>query len=215
MSIPGTFGELVAFILFLAPGVLWNQLRHSWKAPAERSTFQEISVVALFGTAFTSVSTAATLAVAHGINRVYYSNVENLLDGKTQLSAVGLTFPVVLAAVELVFSCLLVVVVFLFTRKGIYGPQEPQRTAWQQVLDDERPDGASAFGIVELVDGSEWRGEVVAHSLTGPPEDRYLILGTPIAFRDDPARSAPPQKLPYLRLVLPAERVSSLAVLYG
>lgn len=214
MTIPGTFGSLVAFLFFLAPGVLWNQLRRGWRTPAERSSFQEISVVALFGTAFSSVSTAITLGFAELFHPGWYNEVQDLIDGKQSARSTGLTLPAVLAAIELLLSAVLVVIAFVIARQFIFGAEKLNITAWAKVIDDP-PSGSLVYAVAQLSNGSEVRGQVVGHDLAGPSEDRHLILGKPIAVRSDPNAAAGPVALPYERLVLQAASVSSLGVIYG
>jgi hypothetical protein len=216
LTVPNTVGSIVAFLFFIVPGVLWNQLRESWRSPAERSAFSEISVTAFVGTAFSSVSTAIVLTVADRLSPAWYATVNQLADGSTTLKRTGLTRVAVLGLIELVGAALLVLLVFALTRRQLYGERKAPVSAWQQVLQEQVPADSRVFAVLQLVDGRQINGEVAGFDTRGTAlSDRYLMLGKPISVQSNPESVLPPSPVPWHSFVVTADQIISFAVVYA
>lgn len=56
--IPQTVGALIGFLIFIAPGVLWELLRERHRPPLDGSTFREAARVALMSVVLSGLAIA-------------------------------------------------------------------------------------------------------------------------------------------------------------
>lgn len=139
--IPSTTGAVIAFFLFVAPGLLFDLLAARRRAGVPETTFREASRVVLASTAFTALAVALlavpSLAIPPARRWIY-----DWLSGRV---AVNATQPTVLATMIAVaaVACALASVTHWHLSRG--GSALRATSAWSQVFRTDAPPGSAPY----------------------------------------------------------------------
>lgn len=174
--IPDSVSALVSFLLLLAPGIVWNQRRARFAPAVKETTLVEVSSVVL-------ASLVATVSASVFLLWPVWLPLLRRLNGPGRGE---LTDPVAMlpfaggVVVTSASACALAYGVARWRWRG----RSPIRTGrvWNQVFVTHRPLGSGApFLLVELIDGTIWRGQLGSFDTDPEDADRGLSLAPPLA----------------------------------
>jgi hypothetical protein len=210
--VPSTWLSVVLFLLFIAPGLLFDLLSTRRRVGQPESTFREISRVVLASLGFTAVGLLVVVVVrvvrpawmpdprlllAHGHSYLidHYAAVAGALAIQTfvALAAAG--------ALHLVLA---------HKRKG---PPLRSVSSWKTVLRDECPPAHAPYVRIRQADGGVLIGMVGQYSVDLDQADREIVLAPPLFVQpaEGELRAVPGE---WQRIVVPGSNVASLAVQY-
>jgi hypothetical protein len=182
--IPSGISTVIAFVLFIVPGLLWELLYERRNPELDESAFREASRVALVSTPFSILSVGLVLAFAAGLNLHWIDLLSKwVISGKPQ-SGEAITVLALMTLAELAVASLLVATAWWRLADDLYGPKRTiiRRNAWDFAL-GHRDATKEAFATVRTSDGFEFRGKVLGYSNDLKMADREISLGTPISSR--------------------------------
>lgn len=212
---PTTWFTIVAFFLFVAPGLLFDLLSARKRVQRRESVFSEISRIALVST-FSSVVGALSVVLFGLLTARFNSDIlpsasEILIRG-TPYIAENLTSLIITAAcvvlISLITSWVSVYVIYKNYESGI-----SYTSAWQLMLRVDKPDNSCAHARIRLSDGTTWFGRVAHFSPDSELVDREIILCPPMAVKRGDELKPLPQK--WHRVSLKGADITSLAVTYA
>ncbi|WP_416567331.1 DUF6338 family protein [Nocardia testacea] len=219
---PNTLLGIVAFFLFVAPGLYYDRKSARLRVKPPESVFGEISRVALVST-FCSLPALLLLGVVAVVagrrgwtwfpdlralfkqgNSTYYA--DNLIQVSVTVVA---TAAVALLTAELWFR---------WVHRNDKGVMTFE-SSWREVLRVKAPAGTVAHARISMKDGSIWTGRVDAFSRGTELADREIVLAPPI-FRkpkQNPDGSySPNARIPdnFERVILKDAEIGYIAVKY-
>lgn len=216
---PSSWFTVLAFFLFVAPGLLYDLCSAHKRIKRRESTFTEISRVALVSTLCSSVAMGVlvlTGALAKKWwNKQPFPNPGALVRGGSAYVADHFT--------ALVWACALGLVVSLATALLLFWATHfketatiAYRSAWQVVFRDHKPDTATAVYVrIKLRDGTVWRGRVAQYSPDMELADREIVLSHPIAVKPSSRGTSNTLHPDWSRVVLTGSEIVTLTVMYG
>jgi hypothetical protein len=174
--IPNSVATVLSFLLLLAPGITWQLLRERHLPSVKETTLVEASRVVLSSLMATGV---AGLVLAHWLWLPLYRDFTALATPTVRGSSIQ-----VVAAVfaNTLLACALVLGVAALVWPG-RAPVERMRV-WNLALAKWPADhDAPPYLLVELTDGTAWKGELLAFD--SDPEDghRNVALGASLRVR--------------------------------
>lgn len=175
---------VVAFVVFVAPGVVWSWLAERRRAALPRSSAVEAGLLAVTSVAFSLPALLTTFGIIWVFDRDL-SSVDSWLTGDTPTArrVAGAAGTLV---VLLVLSLLLVAVVYRTVGPKLLGARRLNMvSAWTDVLDESCPEGCEPMAELRLKDGSTVRGIVGPYTRDHELADRELILGPPIVHEHE------------------------------
>lgn len=212
--IPDSTATLVAFLLFLAPGTIWEWLRTRHVPSVRETTLLEVCRVVL-------VSLAATTAAALTLIGYWFRAYESLAAPDAPQPGNGI-WVVGLAVATAVLACGYV----LWVGYVRWPDKAPIKTArvWHRAFvewgrlpsrtDETERDGeqTSAYLEVELVDGTVWKGVFAAADSDPEDNHRNLALQPPLYRRrlQDPELTTSRASM----VLLPEREIRSIQVTY-
>ncbi|MGE9365595.1 DUF6338 family protein [Isoptericola nanjingensis] len=206
--IPSGSAALVSFLLLVAPGMVWQfqQARHE---PAVKETvLVEASRVVI-------ASLVATGAAGLALSWMWVPLYERVRTADPDaLSLPGATVPYFAAAAATsLLACGLALLAAAFKWPG-RAPISAGR-AWSQAFVGRRPPNTEQpWLIVELLDGTVWKG-TLQHFDTDPDDDhRALLLGEDLMRRDPGAKEFKPVGDAGRNVILPESQIKSTQVQY-
>ncbi|MCM6784922.1 DUF6338 family protein [Nocardia sp. CDC159] len=210
----------LAFFLFVAPGLLFDQLSARKRVKRRESTFTEISRVALISTVC-SVTATALLAGAAAVMAWRgwkpFPVPSSLITQGSRYVADHVVPTAVTSLVFVVLSLLVSWVLFLLLHRKHKGGISYTST-WRQVMRVRAPEGTEVHVRAGMSDGSVWFGRVAEYSPDLEVADRELILAQPLATKPKPEQNTgeEPKPLPdrWTYMVLRGSDIVSLAVSY-
>lgn len=202
----------VLFLLFVAPGLLFDLLSERRRASVEESSFREASRVALSSLVFTTAAWAILWLVGK-IRPTLVPNVAELVSkpgAYTRLHYELLAWTVA-AAFLLALFLAWAWNGYLGRRAG--GQTIRSQSAWTKVFRRDVPQGAEPHVRVRLDDGLVYMGRLADFSPDFAHEDRELILAPPlfVASGDADFEEVPED---VQRVVIRGTAVRSLSVEY-
>lgn len=209
MSVPTGLTQLIAFVLFVAPGVAF-EFTYALRRPGrERSALQEIAgVIVVSVLASAIVLIAGLLALPDDWFAALRATVLRPTDA-TQQALVGLSAAVggsVFAAVVLAVGAAV-----LLTRKS--SAKMFNEPVWFRLF-GRRPAKTVPYVVVRLSSGDRYYGRVIAYTTGQVPQgERDIVLGPPLYARW--ARSHEAKALDeFGRISVSGSTIESLAVSY-
>lgn len=177
-------GTLVAFVVFVAPGVLWTWLAEHRRATTERSDVMDVALIALTSVIFSLPSGLLAVLLSYnwhlGNKRLidaWFDNGVNTGDELTRLSLVLL--------VQLGLSVVLVLASFKLLSARIFGDLWILRDShWTHEL-EKLPENPHLYAEVRIDDNVHVRGVVGSMSEQFDQEKRELTLLPPIRIETD------------------------------
>jgi hypothetical protein len=176
--IPSTLAAVVAFLLLLAPGIVWELQRARFQPAVKETALIEASRIVL------ASMTASLVAAVPLLPFLWVPLYEMARDADAGLLASPVAaVPYMGGAVtHSLMACGLVLAFCAFKWPG-KAPIVSMRV-WHLALEKWRPTGSlNPNLVVELLDGTIWRGSLL--SFDAGPEDnqRCLALGQPLTRR--------------------------------
>jgi Family of unknown function (DUF6338) len=212
--VPTTAGAFIAFLLFVAPGLLWEILWERHRLPVPGSTFREISRVGLIsvlcsGTAIVLLAVVRTLHSSWMLDvGAWLRRGDNYLDQHYAL--IGVT-----VAVEVGLACLIAGAAYLGWARRLKpdGRNVKEPVLWSLVAGRASAPssrrGARLHVGVRTTGGSVYVGAFLAVDVDPERENAMLALQPPIEFKrlGETAASMP---LHWERLSVPLANIAEL-----
>jgi hypothetical protein len=211
--VPSTWLSIIFFLLFVAPGILFDLLSERRRPGATESAFREISRVVLGSVAFSTVG----LVVAGVVRAVFPGRMPDLARLFANADAYMSThYRVVMfaLALETGVACSAAAGAHWLLMKHAKRPPLRAVSAWQMVLREECPSGRTPYLRVRTTRGDVYMGYVGYSSADLSSAEREIVLVPPLWSKLADGRELRPVPVEWQRIVLPARDVAALAVSY-
>lgn len=177
--IPSTWIAALLFLLFVAPGLVFDLLSDRRRTLSSESTFREISRVALASTVFSGIVLIILLAILQFMRPSWLPELPRLItDGipyaREHVWAIAWTLLAGTAA-----SVILATATHLILVKARGGAPIRQRSAWTRIFRDDVPKGKYPYVRARLDDGTIYAGQLQDYSSDLTLDDRELVLRPP------------------------------------
>jgi len=206
--IPNTTGAVLAFFLFVAPGLLFDLLSERRRAGIPETSFREASRVVLASTAFTTLALGLVAAPCLVVPQARRWIFEWLM-GSAALNA---TQPLVLLMMFVVAAMACALAGAAHWRLSRSGIRLRQVSAWTHVFRAETPPGAAPYVRVKTNSGSTYTGFVGNYTPNLEVEGRELVLVPPL-WSAAPGQSLAPVST-WSRIVLRGDEIAVLMLDY-
>lgn len=203
--IPSSVGTAIAFLLFIAPGAVWQWWRSRYRSTAKETVLTETARAAL-------ISVAASLVAAVLIGWwIWVPLYERTVSGDVLINdVVGIVAPKVFFATFL-NSTVACVLAWLVAVACWHGPSTvTSMSVWTRSFSSF---GRSPYLIVELLDGTIWRGKYIAHDLDIDSAVKNLSIGQPLQRRQ-PNEGLFHPKIGTTFVLLKEDSIKTVQVLY-
>lgn len=176
--IPSTLAAVVAFLLLLAPGIVWELQRARYLPSVKETALIEASRIVL------ASMTASLVAAVPLLPFLWVPLYEMALNADGDLSAAPAAVVPYMggALAHSLMACGLVLVFCAFKWPG----KAPMVSmpVWHLALEKWRPSGSlDPRLVVELLDGTVWRGALLAFDAGPEDNQRCIALGQPLTRR--------------------------------
>jgi len=211
MLIEGT-STAVAFLVFVAPGVLWAWLSERRQARIERHDVMTVGLVALTSVVFSLPVAVPVLIVSFR----FHLGTDRLIDafffGGVDTGDEALRLTLLLLA-QLAIACLLVLLCFKGWGGRIFGNLRVERRShWMYEFEKHKDAGTSRVGAeIFMHGGGSVRGIVNLSSEALLHAEREITLKQPIVFEDAGGSDVFHGRLP-TTLTIPGEQIVALAL---
>lgn len=209
--IPDSTASLVAFLLLLAPGIVWELLRARHVPSVKETTLIEVCRVVLVSLIATTLAAISLLWMwLPGYTNVITQSTQNI---EAQVQLVGM------AVATAALACGYAILASIIRWPG--QPPIDGARVWHRAFVEWRhlpsPDGkrvqpTSPHLIVELQDGTVWKGAYGADDSDPEDDHRNLALKHPLS-RKRPGETGFTEKTAGA-VVLPEREIRSVQVLY-
>jgi hypothetical protein len=206
--IPSTTGAVVAFFLFVAPGLLFDLLAARRRVGVPETAFREASRVVLASTAFTLLAGVVLGAAGLALSPVRRW-LSQWLTGRAVIDPTQPVVLVMLVAVALV-ACALAWGTHWHLSKG--GSPLRQTSAWSQVFRSDAPPGSAPYVRVKTISGSTYMGFLGSYTPNLEADGRELVLVPPLWSAPPGEPSGPVHG--WSRIVLQGDQIAVLMVEY-
>ncbi|ANQ76022.1 MULTISPECIES: DUF6338 family protein [Rhodococcus] len=213
-----TWFAVLAFFLFVAPGLLYDLASAKKRIKQPETVFTEISRIA-FVSAMCSLAALGLLALVSWIagrcGARPLPDLPALIRGGSIYIADHLGEVAFAAALGLAVSLGISYVGYRIVHRGdssgiLY------ISAWHSVLRDDRPTPTTPVHVmVKLKNGSTWAGRVAKYSPDLELANRELVLEPPLAVRKDSTVGLVPIDVKWKRVILSGPEIVSIATSYG
>lgn len=207
--IPDSLATIVAFLLLLAPGVLWQLMQARHSPATKETTLVEVSRVVLASLLATGV--AGLLLLWWPWMPLYR---RALIDGGDSFATFADTAPYLGAVVATaLLACALTWGAARLRWRG-RARIRPGRV-WNRIfVDMVPPDAGQPALLVELLDGTVWRGTLETFDSDPEDDQRNLALSSPLA-RKRPGEAKFERKGDSGRyVILPETQIRTIQVIY-
>lgn len=210
---PDTIGTAVAFLLLVAPGILWETLRERRHPQRDRTSFREVGVVALASTLFSMIATVLVLAGSWIVARSQLDALGRFIQEGTSAPGVSPFLPATFLAIGCSTALALVLLADRVFGTRLYGAAELRPgSIWVAMFRTKLPADAAAIATIHLHDGSWLRGHVAYFSVDDDVDKRELTLAAPISRRGPGA--AEPEPSHHQFVVIRSSEIAYLDVDY-
>ncbi len=173
---PATVGSLVAFLLLITPGLVFELLRENSRPGRVRSTFRETSVIVVASVVFSSVA-LFVLVIARAVHDPWIPSPSRLIDSPGSFASER---PLLVARTLALHQLLACGAAYLSHRilchKRPGGRISPNPAWFEIVHGNANPRRDQVLLFVELQDGSAVRGLVKGYDLGADQSLRTLVL---------------------------------------
>lgn len=160
---PDGWSAALAFLLFVAPGIVFDLLSRRREPEANESAFREASRVALSSLVFSLPALAVVVLVSTRVHRVTRV-AHRVASGDVVLfSVVGFIILVVML-VELALACLFAYVTHRVLMHSSDSSDIDRISAWKKAFRHDRPADHEVHVRAKLKCGSVWTGRVVSYT---------------------------------------------------
>lgn len=217
--IPNGWGTFFAFLLFIAPGIVYDLQRLKKQAHYSESNFREMSRVVLISTICSITAGAATLTLLSAIRASDITaplakrlpSPQDLVDGSSGDLAEIIPGASFVIAFFMGLSLGMAWLIEYKQRSGASGAIKME-SAWTATFRRDQPKGSHPIVRIKLYSGTSWSGKVAHFSPDLDMADREIVLASPIEMK------TPEGKIYHLdswpRVVLPAIQIESISVRY-
>lgn len=207
--IPNSLAAVVSFLLLLAPGIVWELQRTRYEPATKESTLVEVSRVVLASLVATGVSAMLLLP---WVWIPLYSSAQD--SDKEVLASPVSAVPYVGAALATsVLACGIALIVATFTWPG-KAPISGVRV-WHRAFVEWKDAGSDdPHVIVELLDGTVWRGKLRAFDSDPEDDQRDIALGRPLQRKRQGEEKFQERPESWKVVILPENQVKSTQVAY-
>lgn len=208
--VPSSLGAVLVFVLFVAPGLLFDLLSARRKAGIPESTFREASRVVLASAALT-LSAALLLACLASPWRARLPDPVRLVQEPTYQRAHSVGVGVALLATSIA-ACLLAVAIQAWRGRGS-GPPLRRESAWQYTFLSECPDDKFPYVRARMNNGTTYLGFVGKFTPNIETAGRELVLEPPLWVKR-PDKPPAPLASEWQRVILSGDDIVSVMVSY-
>jgi hypothetical protein len=209
---PDGWSAALAFLLFVAPGIVFDLLSRRRRVEVDESAFREASRIALWSLLFSLPASAIVVYISTRVHRVTRVAGRLASGDVVPISADGLTILLVMLA-ELVLACGIAGITHLVLSRRSKSCDIRLVSAWTKAFRFDRPADHDVYVRAKLTSGSVWTGRVVSFTPDLELENRELVLAPPL-FSRGKTGDLTPLSPDYHRVVLPASQIASLNVAY-
>ncbi len=210
--IPGNWLSILLFLLFVAPGLLFDLLSERRRAGFAESAFREVSRIILGSLAFSGFA-FAVVVIVRTIHPSWMPDPKRLLEpgGSYARDHYRLILRTLVLQEALALVTALAWHLFLAKKQG--GATIRPISAWTQVFKRDCPRGHDAYVRVRLEGGVIYSGLVANFTSDLEVGGRELILAPPMASKtsDNPMMAVPRQ---YQRVVIQGSAIQVMSVEY-
>jgi hypothetical protein len=172
-----TLAALLAFLVFIVPGLTFELLRERRRPSAEQTAFREASRIALTSVLFSTAATLVLVAVRAVRPSAVVDPAAWLREGQRYV-ADHLTQVVVTVALLMGVSTVLALLTDLALRRTAHGRIVPG-SIWFALFRQHRPPGATPWVHLRLVDETEVWGFAGDYTPDQSLENRELLVEGP------------------------------------
>jgi hypothetical protein len=206
-----TLGSVFAFLLLVAPGLVFQRTRERVRPALRETAFREAGNIALASVAFHLAALALTAPLLFSLDLSRWIREGHLFVAQhLPVVAFGAVFELGAAAL---FA--FIVPVAYERRRQPAGPRLRRGPLWFRAFREEAPPSTAAFVQVNVEGGTEYWGQVGNYTSEDVPMgERELELGGPIFVRlpgEADLRALPAD---VSRVVLPGGVIHAVAVTY-
>ncbi len=228
--IPQTVGALIGFLIFIAPGVLWELLRERHRPPLDGSTFREAARVALMSVVLSGLAIGVLAGVHALASDVFFDPGAWLREGRRYVDDHYGRIVVTIGA-EVALACLFAwapwrwpapfawavkKLVLTRSKSGVVNVAEP--VLWSVLFGDAagepetttKPEDLTTMVLARHADGHFYIGKFLAVDYTLGREDAHIALQRPLRVRYPGASKSEEMPPHFARLVLPLAELSDL-----
>lgn len=211
--LPASLGAAAAFLLLVAPGIVYELTRQRRRPTRQDSGFIEASRILLAGS-FIAITTLVLLVLAGTAGNGFFVSPHDVLLHPTSYAAVHPAR--VLGTIAAYLAVAATSAVFAADCRTYGGSRSliVPDSAWFLMLERLAPTEAEVHLAATLTDGSAYMGRKVSFTSDPAIQDRELVLGSPLFARAAGATKTVSMGEAWERLVLPGSQVATLAVSY-
>lgn len=211
-----TWFSILAFFVFAAPGLLYDQLTARKAVRRRESTFTEIGRIALVSTVCSAVAFVVLLALAglaRCVNWHPMPDLSAMIRGGSSYITGHIIAVSIAAVLGLTVSMLAAWGAFAYVNRK--NPAKITYTsAWAKLMREELPSPTTAVHVrATLESGAIWYGRVGAFSPDMEVADREIVLCPPLSVQN-PRGELSDLPAQWQRVVLRGSEIASLAVHY-
>lgn len=217
-----TLGAILAFFLFVAPGLFWDILTDRRRSTGHSSAFREAGTVALVSALCTLLALSIVVGVAVWFDSAWIEQLtaitERSLGFRNPGDRVALGGPLIMMLAELVAA---LAVAFLLDRLfggRLFGPTTRHLSGWVEAIRYHGFDIDDTMIVATVAlssDGRGLRGEVEKYSNDLAIESREITLVAPIVrFWTDESGNEHRRLVSEARVVIPGGEIKSVGFYY-
>ncbi len=210
--IPQTAAALLAFLLLVAPGIVYENLRERRRPKVDQTTFREVSGIALASLSFSILSMAALAGVRARVPKFMPDPGRWLREGHLYVNG-NYRLIAGFALAELVLAVGLAVA-WSWARGHGRQPSIFKVSTWYRVFRELPPTGAETFVRVFTQSGVEYFGKVISYTTDFDLASRELFLGEPLWRRLPKETGFTLLRPPWRWLILPGPAIQGIWVSY-
>lgn len=228
--IPQTVGALIGFLIFIAPGVLWELLRERHRPPLDGSTFREAARVALMSVVLSGLAIGVLASVHALASGVFLDPGTWLREGRPYVEAQYGRVVITIGA-EVALACLFAWLPWRWpapfawamkklvparSKSGVVNVAEP--VLWSVLFGNAagapetmtKPEDLTTTVLARHSDGHFYIGKFLAVDYTLGREDAHIALQRPLRVQRPGAFKSEAMPPHFARLVLPLAELADL-----
>lgn len=212
---PEGWGSALTFLLFVAPGIVFDLLSRSRRVGADESAFREVSRVALSSLLLSLFAAAPVGLIASQLPLVMQAARAAEAGDVIWLSGEGAALLGV-ALAQLAVSCALAYGLHSFLKRFGHGQHIVPESQWSRVFRRDCPPGHDIYVRAKMNGGAVWTGRLLGFSPDLEVDHRELVLGQPMRMRGPDRKKDSLVEVPtdYQRVVLRGTEIASFTVQY-
>lgn len=207
--IPNNLAAVVSFLLLLAPGIVWELQRTRYVPATKESALIEVSRVVLASLIATGIS---ALLLLPWVWLPLYSAAQASDNDPVSFSVSAVPY-VGAALATSVLACGLTMIGAAFKWPG-KAPISGIRVWHQAFVKWKSAESDTPQLIVELIDGTVWRGQLRAFDSDPEDEQRNIALGAPLKRKRHGEEKFQKRPESWKIVILPEAQIKSIQIAY-